>query len=288
MRIKSYLRGLGVGIFIAAVLMGIAASRNKPQISDSEVKERAKSLGMVEESNTLSEALNAKKEDGSDIIDIEDVDVTKISKDSADDVVFSGNDDPERKTFKEIVGQSAEDLRTKPEEVKEKDNIKSNEEEATLNAELKKNDVSDKTEEVNDIAEEEIRDAKEINDTKEIKEVKAIEEAEEIEKTKKTEEIKEASKDVAKVNESEEVKEVNAVNDKKEENDAGKTEASKAVLEDYYTLEIASGISSYDVAKLLEKGGLVDSASKFDSYLCKNNYDNRINHGVFKIKNGSG
>ncbi|MCR5407328.1 MAG: hypothetical protein K6E88_11145, partial [Lachnospiraceae bacterium] len=52
MRLKGYLRGLGAGIFISAVLMGIATS-GKGTMTDAEVKERAAALGMVEEDALL-------------------------------------------------------------------------------------------------------------------------------------------------------------------------------------------------------------------------------------------
>ena len=53
MKLKSYLRGLGVGLFISAVLMGIATSGKKETLSDDEIRTRAKALGMVEEDSVL-------------------------------------------------------------------------------------------------------------------------------------------------------------------------------------------------------------------------------------------
>lgn len=44
---KFYLRGLGIGILVTAVIMGIASS-HKRQMTDEEIKARAKELGMVE------------------------------------------------------------------------------------------------------------------------------------------------------------------------------------------------------------------------------------------------
>ncbi|HKM35852.1 MAG TPA: hypothetical protein VJY54_14080 [Lachnospiraceae bacterium] len=52
MKLKYYLRGLGIGILVTAVIMGISAGRQN-QMSDEEVKVRARELGMVE-STTLS------------------------------------------------------------------------------------------------------------------------------------------------------------------------------------------------------------------------------------------
>ena len=56
MNLKYYLRGLGIGIVMTALIMGItAAGKNKP-LSDSEIIERAKALGMTEESTLLADA----------------------------------------------------------------------------------------------------------------------------------------------------------------------------------------------------------------------------------------
>lgn len=58
MGLKYYLRGLGVGIVVTALIMGIAAGVNsKEKLSDSEIRERAKELGMVEESTVLADTL---------------------------------------------------------------------------------------------------------------------------------------------------------------------------------------------------------------------------------------
>ena len=56
MGLKFYLRGLGVGIVVTALIMGIATSVNsKESLSDEEIRERAKGLGMVEESTVLAD-----------------------------------------------------------------------------------------------------------------------------------------------------------------------------------------------------------------------------------------
>ena len=48
MKLKYYLRGLGIGIVVTAIIMSIT---NKPQeLTDAQIKMRALELGMVEES----------------------------------------------------------------------------------------------------------------------------------------------------------------------------------------------------------------------------------------------
>lgn len=62
MKLKIYLRGLGIGIVVTALILGI--SGGKKEMSDAEVIARAKQLGMVEaetESGKLSQNYGAEK-----------------------------------------------------------------------------------------------------------------------------------------------------------------------------------------------------------------------------------
>lgn len=63
MNLKYYLRGLGVGVVVTALIMGIAAGGKKERLSNEEIKERARALGMVEESTVLANALGEQEED---------------------------------------------------------------------------------------------------------------------------------------------------------------------------------------------------------------------------------
>ena len=56
MKLKYYLRGLGIGIICTAIIMGIALSGNKKEtLTDAEIIERAKLLGMVMEEDKQKE-----------------------------------------------------------------------------------------------------------------------------------------------------------------------------------------------------------------------------------------
>ena len=55
MKLKYYLRGMGIGIILTAIVMGFALGGRSKTMSDAEVIQRAKALGMVEgEPNVLS------------------------------------------------------------------------------------------------------------------------------------------------------------------------------------------------------------------------------------------
>ncbi len=58
MNLKYYLRGLGIGIAMTAIILGVG--RGKETLSDAEIKQRAAQLGMVEQSGLLSEREESK------------------------------------------------------------------------------------------------------------------------------------------------------------------------------------------------------------------------------------
>ncbi len=60
MKLKYYLRGLGTGIVVTALILGISLSHGKGSLSDEEIKKRAGELGMVEEFERLEEASKEK------------------------------------------------------------------------------------------------------------------------------------------------------------------------------------------------------------------------------------
>lgn len=226
MRLKGYLRGLGAGIFISAVLMGIATS-GKGTMTDAEVKERAAALGMVEEDALL---VKPKLEE-------------TIPELPADD---GKNDDKDRED-----DASAPDAEIKPEEKaeeKKEEAAKEKTEETPVDASADKTEV--KTEDKTEVKTEDKTENKTEDD----------QEAEDIR----------AKEDIA----------MGGQND-----NAAPAEPAST---DSFTLQIASGTTSFTVAKLLQKGGVIDDAADFDDYLCDNHYDNKINHGVFKIPAGAG
>ena len=68
MRLKYYLRGLGLGIIFAVIIMMIGFHNNKQSMSDTEIIEKAKTLGMVEAKNisgTVADEYNSEKTDSS-------------------------------------------------------------------------------------------------------------------------------------------------------------------------------------------------------------------------------
>lgn len=62
MNLKYYLRGLGLGIIMTAVIMGMIWPKKEETLTDSEIAERAKELGMIEETELAGYLEEAKAE----------------------------------------------------------------------------------------------------------------------------------------------------------------------------------------------------------------------------------
>ena len=88
MKIKIYLRGLGIGIVVTALLMGYADGRQRTAVmTDEQIMARAKELGMVREDQVLlSVSQNAKEETPMDSPEPVDAsDAKPVEGDTADD-----------------------------------------------------------------------------------------------------------------------------------------------------------------------------------------------------------
>ena len=77
MKLKYYLRGLGIGIVVTVFIMSVAFQNRKP-MTDEEVKARATELGMIE--NTVLSEVAGKKDTKEDVPEISE-DVEEVSKD---------------------------------------------------------------------------------------------------------------------------------------------------------------------------------------------------------------
>ena len=75
MKLKYYMRGIGIGIFVTAVILSISIKQNAP-LSDQEIMDRAKQLGMYYE----DEVIFQKDKSGADVLD--DEEKTSVKKDS--------------------------------------------------------------------------------------------------------------------------------------------------------------------------------------------------------------
>ena len=127
-------------------------------------------------------------------------------------------------------------------------------------------------------------------------EKKAAEEAKKLEEEKKKaeEEAKKAEEEKKKAEEEakkaeEEKKKAEEAKKAEEEKKKAEEEAKKQsqATGETVTITVKSGQFSETVAKMCETAGLVDSAAKFDDFMCKNGYSGRISVGDHKIAKGS-
>lgn len=57
MKLKYYMRGLGIGIVVTALLMGFAIPKQKEPMTDEEIKQRALEMGMIAQDGVLADDL---------------------------------------------------------------------------------------------------------------------------------------------------------------------------------------------------------------------------------------
>ena len=117
MKLKYYLRGLGVGIICTAIIMGIALSGNKKEtLTDAEIIERARLLGMVmeekKEESTEQESVDKQKENEQKNPENLESEDNKIEANEADKKIKEGKE-PSKENEE---GQSENDKNDQPKE----------------------------------------------------------------------------------------------------------------------------------------------------------------------------
>lgn len=106
MKLKYYMRGLGIGIVVTALLMGFAISKQKEPMTDEEIRQRALEMGMIEQNGVLADDLGVDEteivpeetvEDVSEEISgetVEDVQEAEPSEQPDDNIVNVSDNEP--------------------------------------------------------------------------------------------------------------------------------------------------------------------------------------------------
>ena len=265
MKLKYYLRGIGIGVILTALIMGFALGGRKSTISDAEVIERAKKLGMVQ-GGVLTDYSN--EENSIDNKENSSSSATEISKEGK--AISSENDEgltlsstPIPKVDTATSEKSSQDTQAFAASSQGKSEVSS--------------DNSNKaTDASKDSAKDTKADSKSDNPDSDKKEVNK----EDSKADTKTEDKKEDSKAVDK-KESEPANETQKQETPKQENTSFATGEAK-------TITIPGGLSSDGVARLLYDEGLIDDAVSFNKYLVDSKKDRIIRSGVKNIPAGSG
>ena len=124
MNLKYYLRGLGVGIVVTSLILGIGLGSRKETLSNEEIKERARALGMVEEPVTVAEAAMQQEEElpGAEAADDPATDVSttpeasaELTADAEADTEQAADTEPDRNATPEVSNEPAASASATPE-----------------------------------------------------------------------------------------------------------------------------------------------------------------------------
>ena len=114
MNLKYYLRGLGVGIVVTSLILGIGLGSRKETLSNEEIKERARTLGMVEESITVAEAAAQKEEEAQEEVTADPVPEENAEGDAEGDAETIVSAEPEVSSEPEVSVSAAPETSEEP------------------------------------------------------------------------------------------------------------------------------------------------------------------------------
>ena len=246
MNLKYYLRGLGLGILVTALILSVAG-RNRRTMTDAEVKERAKELGMIE--NTVLLEKPEETESASEkTANTESASETTANTESVSETTAGSDGEVQ-------IGTDIEN-----------------------NEDVSQGDLSkEETPKDNQPKEETPKDNQPKEETSE-------EEKPQKGASQDTEPKDDTSQEVSDDPERPEELSKNNTEDTQGENDEKVTSAGEdQSRSDEVTLTIVSGDTSYSVAKKLYELGVVPSVEQTDRFLCANGYDRTIRTGVYTI-----
>lgn len=266
MKLKYYLRGMGIGIILTAIVMGFALGGRKATISDAEVIERAKALGMVDPtSGVLTQSSNgAGNNEANTIASGETLDKTgeEIPEEIDEGLTSNGEsdsglDEAAVEGAKKTESTETEETTSSSEASSTEESVKP-EEDTAVSEEVKAEDAGTSNSEANDFK----------TDTTKKEEVSS--------------DIKESIDNASNAKTTDSATE-NSSNEAPQNNTSGlgaKTSVTK-------TITIPGGLGSDQVAAILQREGIVDSAYSFNQYLCDNRMDRIIRSGTKTIPAGS-
>lgn len=266
MKLKYYLRGIGLGVIITAIIMGFALGAGKAPISDAEVIEKAKGLGMVE-GGVLSD-YSDEDASGEDMLP-EDAGVSA----SADKMINTASGADGGLSFKDTsasnsaVAASVADIKADVDKKVEADTgIGSPAVANSVSGAAYKNSSAAASLSSKDLKDADKNKDKDKDKNKE-KPVIDNKKKEEV-----TEEPEEASEEPAE-----------EPNNTEENTQPEPTPAEHVPVQ----VTISGGSSSDKVAKILYDAGLVDDAVKFNRFLIESHLDTRIRSGNKNIMQGA-
>lgn len=281
MKLKYYLRGMGIGVLLTAIIMGVALGGNNTKMSDAEVIKRARQLGMVDASGTLSSYSEA----------------TKGAEENNSDEIASGEKlSEEGKEVPEEVneGQSETDKSVPEVDEEKKESAQIGESSESVEAEaditLASTQVEDTTS--SEPAKEETDNGVKTQQVTKTAEPQAQPETQQNEQT--APETTEANNQQEAAPQTENQTEQPAAENTQTEQTAAENaqpevqtqpEASSDV--NYIVVVIPGGSESDTCARILREAGVITDGVDFNNYLVRSGLDRKIRSGTKQIPKGS-
>ena len=249
MKLKYYLRGMGIGIILTAIVMGFALGGRKTTISDAEVIERAKALGMIDGNGVLDSVTDSSE------VSLDDS-LTPGSTLASEGAEVSQKNDQEFSSSGEYVSDMASETEEREDSQAEITTVQN--EDAGTESTKEKNEASSGKSGINKAEEDQAAVNKSADETAVAEEIAA--------------ENKSSATADSSVQEAPKPSESQAI--------GNKTTVTKNVT-------IPSGIGSEGVARVLYNAGVVDDAVTFNNYLVERKMDRSIRAGQKVFPAGS-
>ena len=268
MRLKYYLRGLGIGIVVTAIILTITNAGLEKPLTDEQIMERAEKLGMIRPEDAESEA-GADEADGADSLPGEE---------EGPDASGEAGGNPSDARAPEVSGDQTEDQTKEPDaDQKPSDSQASGDTKSSGDQKEEGTQASDsqKQGEVKASGNSEAGGAEASGDQKKGD-------------AKASGDQKEGD---AKASGNQKEGDAKASGDQKEDAsakaDSSEDTKSASPGSEYVSIQIAQGDFSDEVCSSLKKAGLIEDAADFNQYLVSNQMDGRLRVGTHQVPKGA-
>ncbi len=259
MKLKYYLRGMGIGIILTAIVMGFALGGRKATMSDAEIIQRAKALGMID--GDIGVLLDSQDQEGEETTDDTSASSTPLFEEGAKI--------PEKEQ-QEIAGSGSSTAEVAEKEEERKDSAA----EASTDKSSASASATKETENLSKSGDGAVTGSSSSGSTSETGKVASA-----------TQETSISSSSSSLESSATEASTIQA-------NAASEAETSSSTSETTVnntskTVTIPGGLGSDQVAQILVKEGIIDNAVSFNKYLVDSRKDRVIRSGVKTIPAGA-
>ena len=264
MRLKYFLRGLGAGILFTTIILTIAHNASD-KMSDADIIARAKELGMVQD--TLFPVTEKDTED----------DKNNSTEDNKDNSI--GDENSSTEADKDVAGSESTQEAGNNEDVSSSISDNNVDNTSDIGSGENSEGASDSVAEGTGNEGSEITTEETMSSSDEEKENQPDDEAVTGESLADKEKETSSEENITETTMAETT--TNQQNDTQTDNNiVGIVEPNGTIT---FEIDVFKGMTSYKVADILQKAGIVNDSHEFDKFLMDNGYANHINIGVFKL-----